>query len=477
MKEVIFRCKILPMIMKRIWALIVLIAGLAVGYFVYSTTNGLGGDINNKYGFKLGLDLSGGTSLVYRADVSNIDESEINDAMDSLRDVIERRINLFGVSETTVLVQDASFINEGENRIVIELPGVTDINEAVSMIGQTPLLQFKTERPEGPEQDKLIANFEAIQDKIISGEIPLSSIEDPYFVDTPLTGRYLERASLQFSQAGASSGSAFGGEPMVVLNFNKEGSELFEKITGENVNKIVAIYLDGAPISTPVVREAIGGGQAVISGNFTPEEAKQLVGRLNSGALPVPIELISTQSVGPSLGAEAVSAGVFAAIIGFAVLSLLLIFWYRLPGLIAVIALLIYSALMLSLFKIVPVTLTAAGIAGFIISLGMAVDANILIFERMKEEMRSGKTIVDSMQRGFERAWSSIRDSNLSSMISAVILFWFGTSLIQGFALTFGIGVLVSMISAISISKILLMGVSSKDGKVMRFLFSNGVKK
>ncbi len=465
------------MLTKRILGLLVLLVGGAIGYFIYSTTAGLGGSAESKFDFKLGLDLSGGTSLVYRADVSSIDESEVSDAMDSLRDVIERRINLFGVSETTVLVQDASFINEGENRIVIELPGVTDINEAVSMIGQTPLLEFKTERPAGPEQDKLIADFEAVQDKVLSGEVLLSSLEDPYFVPTPLTGRFLERATLEFSQGGMGGASAVGGEPMVVLTFNKEGSDLFEKITGENVNKLVAIYLDGAPISTPVVREAITGGEAVISGSFTPEEAKQLVGRLNSGALPVPIELISTQTVGPSLGAEAVDAGVFAALIGFGVLSILILFWYRLPGLIAIIALVIYSFVMFAMFKLVPVTLTAAGIAGFILSLGMAVDANILIFERMKEEMRSGKTISDALENGFDRAWSSIRDSNLSSMITAVILFWFGTALIKGFALTFGLGVLVSMISAIIVSKVLLLSVTSKNSKVMRFLFSNGITK
>ncbi|MDQ5883100.1 MAG: preprotein translocase subunit SecD [Patescibacteria group bacterium] len=464
------------MLTKRILGLLVLLIGGAIGYFIYNTTEGLSGNADSRFEFKLGLDLSGGTSLVYRADVANIDEAEVKDAMDSLRDVIERRINLFGVSETTVLVQDASFVNDGENRIVIELPGVTDINEAVSMIGQTPLLEFKTERPAGPEQDKLIADFEAIQEKVLSGEIQISSIEDPYFVPTKLTGRYLEKATLEFSQGGM-NGGAVGGEPMVVLKFNKEGSDLFEKITSENVDKLVAIYLDGAPISTPVVRESITGGEAIISGNFTPDEAKQLVGRLNSGALPVPIELISTQTVGPSLGAEAVSAGVFAALIGFAILSILILVWYRLPGLIAILALVIYSALMLSVFKLIPVTLTAAGMAGFILSLGMAVDANILIFERMKEEMKAGRTISDALQNGFERAWSSIRDSNLSSMITAVILFWFGTSLIQGFALTFGLGVLISMISAIIVSKVLLLSITSENSKIMRFLFSNGITK
>lgn len=464
------------MLKKRILGLLVLLIGVAIGYFIYNTTEGLSGVAGNKYDFKLGLDLSGGTSLVYRADISNIDESEVRDAMDSLRDVIERRINLFGVSETTVLVQDASFVNDGENRIVIELPGVTDIDKAVSMIGQTPLLEFKTERPEGPEKEKLIKDFELIQDQVLSGEIPLSSIEDPYFVPTPLTGRFLEKATLQFSQSG-SSGNAIGGEPMVVLKFNKEGSDLFEKITSENVGKPVAIYLDGAPISTPVVREAIKGGEAIISGDFTPDEGKQLVGRLNSGALPVPIELISTQTVGPSLGAEAVSAGVFAAIIGFIILACLILVWYRLPGLIAIIALVIYSLLMFSVFKLIPVTLTAAGIAGFILSLGMAVDANILIFERMKEEMREGRTITDAVSNGFDRAWSSIRDSNISSIITAIILFWFGTALIQGFALTFGIGVLVSMFSAITVSKVLLKSLTGGNGKTMRFLFSNGLSK
>jgi preprotein translocase subunit SecD len=465
------------MLTKRILGLLVLLVGGAIGYFIYSTTAGLGGSAESKFDFKLGLDLSGGTSLVYRADVSNIDESEVSDAMDSLRDVIERRINLFGVSETTVLVQEANFINEGENRIVIELPGVTDINEAVSMIGQTPLLEFKTERPAGPEQDKLIADFEAVQDKVLSGEVLLSSLEDPYFVPTALTGRFLEKATLEFTQGGMGGASAVGGEPIILLKFNKEGSDLFEKITGENVGKLVAIYLDGAPIITPVVREAISGGEAVVSGAYTAEEAKKQVGRLNSGALPVPIELISTQTVGPSLGAEAVDAGVFAALIGFGILSILILFWYRLPGLIAIIALVIYSLLMFAMFKLVPVTLTAAGIAGFILSLGMAVDANILIFERMKEEMKSGKTITDALENGFDRAWSSIRDGNISSMITAVILFWFGTALIKGFALTFGLGVLVSMVSAIIVSKVLLLSITSKNSKVMRFLFSNGITK
>lgn len=461
------------MIRKRIYALIVLLVGAAIGYFVYTTSAGLGGE-GGKYDFKLGLDLSGGAHLVYRADVTNIDESQTKDAMNSLRDVIERRINLFGVSETSVTVQEANFTNNSENRIIVDLPGVTDVNRAIEMIGQTPLLEFKTERPDGPEKDRLIAAFEALQDKLESGEVNFADVEDPYFVRTELTGRYLERATLQFVQGGPSAG-AIGGEPLVVLKFNREGADLFEKITSENIGKLVAIYLDGAPISTPVVREAIVGGEATISGNFTPDEAKQLVGRLNSGALPVPIELISTQTIGPSLGLQAVDAGVYAAIIGFSILGILLILWYRLPGLIAVLALGMYILLMFFFIKVIPVTLTAAGIAGFIISIGMAVDANILIFERMKEELRSGKSISDAIENGFTRAWSSIRDGNLSSIITAIILFWFGTSLIQGFALTFGLGVVVSMLSAITISKVLLKATSNGNSRAIRFLFSNGL--
>jgi preprotein translocase subunit SecD len=343
------------------------------------------------------------------------------------------------------------------------------------MIGQTPLLEFKTLRPEGAEQDSLIEEFTAVEEQILSGEISLTSIEDPYFETTELTGRYLKRAVLDFSHGGVQGG--LGGEPIVVLEFDKEGAELFEQITAENVGSVVAIYLDGAPISTPVVREAITGGEAIITGGFTPDEAKQLVGRLNSGALPVPIELISTQSVGPTLGLEAVQAGVYAAIIGFIVLSILFLFWYRLPGLVAIVALSIYTATMFALFKLVPVTLTASGIAGFIISLGLAVDANILIFERMKEELRGGRVLQDAISNGFSRAWLSIRDSNLSSIITAAILFWFGSSLIQGFALTFGLGVLISMLSAIIVSKALLKAMTSKTNKTTKFLFGSGVKK
>jgi preprotein translocase subunit SecD len=442
------------MIKRRLIAILILIAGLTVAFFVYSSESGLNADASGKLDFKLGLDLSGGTHLVYKADVAEIPEDGVKESMESLRDVIERRVNLFGVAETTVQTQEVSIAGIDENRLVIDLPGVTDINQAVEMIGQTPLLEFK----------------------LLNGDATAESTLDETYISTGLTGKYLDRANVEFTQQGGHGG--FGGQPIIALQFNKEGGDMFEEITGENIGEILAIFLDGAPISTPVIQSAISGGQATITGNFTPDEAKQLVGRLNSGALPVPIELISTQTIGATLGADAIDAGLFAGMIGFLILAVLFILWYRLPGVIAIVALGFYMAVMFALFKLIPVTLTAAGIAGFIISLGIAVDANILIFERMKEEIKGGRSTFDGLKEGFARAWLSIRDSNISSLITAVILFWFGSSLIKGFALTFGLGVLVSMISAITITRFLLYAFTgTRDGKIRRLLFGTGFNK
>jgi preprotein translocase subunit SecD len=449
---------------KRITALLILALGLGVALFVYKSElahRNLAKDTQAtgiaKFPFKLGLDLSGGTHLLYRADVSKVKTGETKDAMNALRDVIERRVNIFGVAEPIVQVQDGGFSNQGEERLIVDLPGVTDVAKAVAMIGQTPLLEFRIERPkDAPQEIKIGKDGNFVVD-------PIS-----LYVATDLTGRYLDKAILEFDPN--------TNEPKVSLQFDAEGAALFEKITRENVGKTVAIYLDGQPISTPKVNEAISGGKAQISGDFSPTEAKMLVGRLNSGALPVPIELISTQTIGPSLGELAVNAGLKAALIGFLFIALFLIFWYRLPGFIAVIALCVYIALMLAIFKLVPVTLTAAGVAGFIISLGIAVDANVLIFERIKEELRAGRNVKDAIEHGFSLAWLSIRDSNFSSMITALILFWFGTSLIQGFALTFLLGVIVSLLSAMSISKLFLYALNiQKTNKVTGFLFGSGL--
>ncbi len=452
---------------KRVLALIFLILGAGVAYFVYKSEYklnpkfGQAGAFIQNHQFRLGLDLSGGTHLIYKADVSAVPAGQVSDSMNALRDVIERRVNLFGVSEPVVQVEKGGFVANGEQRLIIDLPGVTDVEKATKMIGETPLLEFRIEKgADEPQTVKVTSN----------GQIDLKVDPNDRFKSTELTGRYLKKAVLEFDQNTR--------EPKVSLQFDATGTALFAKITKENIGKIVAIYLDGAPISTPVVREEIPNGQAVISGSFTPTEAKQLVGRLNSGALPVPISLLSKQTIGATLGASAVAAGVKAGIIGFLIIALFLVLWYRLPGVIAVLSLSIYVSIMLALFKLMPVTLTAAGIAGFIISIGIAVDANVLIFERVKEELRLGKSVPEAVATGFSHAWFSIRDSNTSTIITAIILFWFGTSLIKGFALTLGMGVLVSMLSAITISRIFLRGIDFVGGgKVARFLFSSGLSK
>lgn len=447
----------------RIYAVILILLGGLVGYFTYNSQT----SPDSKFPFRLGLDLAGGTQLIYNADVSAISPNEVTDSMSTLRDVIERRTNLFGVSEPLVQVEKSG----SDNRLIVELPGVTDINQAVTMIGQTPLLEFKTERP-GTETQDIISAKQAVAEKIQAGEkVDLKdndiALKDPY-LNTDLTGRYVDKAQLIFDSS--------TGEPKVLLSFNAEGKKMFAQLTKDNIGKTIAIYLDGGVITAPVVRDEIKDGSAEISGGFTPDEAKTLVRDLNYGALPVPIELISTQSVGASLGEDVAHRGVTAGIYGFIAVIIFLLFWYRLPGLIAVFSLSFYAAIMLALFKVIPVTLTSAGIAGFILSVGMAVDANVLVFERVKEELKKGLNVDSAIKEGFARAWLSIRDGNISSIITAVILFWFGTSLVKGFALTFGLGVLVSMFTALTVTRTVLLAIApSKKGKVSEFLFSCGI--
>lgn len=265
---------------------------------------------------------------------------------------------------------------------------------------------------------------------------------------TGLSGKQLERSEVVTDQQ--------TGAVQVSLQFNEEGKKMFADITERNVNKPVAIFLDGQPISVPNVNEPIRDGRAVISGSFDLTEAKLLSQRLNAGALPVPVDLISQQNIGATLGKASLEKSLYAGVVGVILIMLLMIAYYRLPGIISVIALTVYIVVTLAVFKLIGATLTLAGIAGFIMSIGMAVDANVLIFERMKEELRAGKSLKASLEEGFIRAWSSIRDSNLSTLISCVLLMWFGTSFVKGFAITLSIGVLVSMFSAITVSRVLL---------------------
>ena len=439
----------------RVFAAVALIAGFLLTYFVWSTeANPL-----SPYRFKLGLDLAGGTELVYKADMSQTPFGERADALSALQGVIERRVNLFGVAEPLVQTERAGALSgTTEDRLIVDLPGVTDIKAAVAALGETPTLEFRIET-----------------------ETTVGTTTGFAFVGTGLDGRYLSSAALGFG-SGATAGLS---APEVILNFNAEGAKLFEKITSENVGKQLAIFLDGQPISSPVIQEAIPGGQATITGKFTAPEARDLVRNLNFGALPVPIELQSSSAVGPTLGAAAIEAGVVAGIIGSIIVALFMILWYRLPGIIAAVALAEYLVFMLAVIKVIPVTLTASGIAGLIISVGMAVDANVLIFERTKEELREGKSPREAVHIGFQRAWPAIRDGHLTMIISGVILFWLGTSIVQGFALVFVLGVLASFISAVSLSRVFLLAIvpdllPAREGAghgVWKFLLGSGFHK
>lgn len=656
----------------RLTFLLIFIAVFACAIYIYPTYyNQAMGWVNNVTGlhispaqersFHLGLDLQGGTHLVYEADVSRIDEGQKDDAVEGVRDVIERRVNFFGVAEPLVQTNKSN----GKYRVIVELAGVKDVNEAIKMIGETPLLEFKepakprdltdeekneienfnnTKKEKGEEVlgklrsnegdfDKFVQEYsedestkeqngylgfvdssissyfglynkaiEVGENKLVTDELVqtkegynivkvgkketggievkarhilicwqgaescdkewskeeakakideikakatsenfeqlakenstepgadtrggdlgwfgkgqmVKEFEDAAFnqavgtvsdvvetqfgyhlilkedqrdtykyeisrilfktkadtqaapteqwADTGLTGKQLEKAQVVFDNN--------SNQPQVSLEFNDEGKELFAQITGRNVGSPVAIFLDGMPISVPRVNEAIKDGNAVISGSFTIPEAKELAQRLNSGALPVPITLLSQQTIGATLGRDSVGKSLKAGLIGLIAVMIFMLIYYRLPGLLADLALICYSVLVLAIFKFY-VTLTLAGIAGFILSIGMAVDANVLIFERFKEELKIGKPLKTAIEEGFHRAWPSIRDGNVSTLITCVILFQFGTSIIKGFAVTLTIGILASMFSAIIITRVLMRLFSPWLGK-FKWLF------
>ena len=437
--------------------LLIIILAAATAYIVYPENQGIkiqkyGINYYNDLKFHLGLDLQGGTHLVYQADLSQIKSEDKSSAIEGVRDVIERRVNAFGVAEP--IIQTAQ-----KDRLIVELAGVKDVNQAINMIGETPLLEFKEEMNE-EEKNEVREQFKDLN-------IPEEFLAQFFYKNTGLGGKQLDRADVAFNP------NTY--EPEVQLQFDGEGKKLFGEITSRNVGKKVAIFLDGMPISIPVVNEPITDGRAVISGNFSVEEAKILVQRLNAGALPVPIKLISQQTIDASLGKDSVEKSLIAGIIGLIILSLFMIIYYRLQGVLAVVSLLIYSCIVLSLFKFIPITLTLSGIAGFILSIGMAVDANVLIFERVKEELRKEKPINIAINEGFARAWSSIFDSNVSTIVTCVILAYFGTSIIEGFAITLGLGVIISMFSAIFITKTFLKVVTMT--KVGKKLWMFGVKK
>lgn len=575
---------------------------LAAGNYYNQGAKALAGATNNiivlpqapDSPFVLGLDLQGGTQLVYEADVANIAESERLSALEGVRDIIERRVNGAGVSEPVVQINRTL---QGDYRIIVELAGIKNVNDAIKLIGETPLLEFKEQSAETQDisaepnaeavafnkqvlsqaqaalkEIKANGNWQTVADKykaklenkdgitaesqpelaavlqnlsvngvtdspvkvgeslmvvkllnkadkenpfkdqagqspVISSftaqmlsfatqdESPVLNLGDNW-KNTELSGKNLKKATLQFNAQDSS--------PEVSLEFDSEGAEMFANITERNIGKPVAIFLDGYAISVPTVNDRIPDGRAVISGHFNVQEAKLLVQRLNTGALPVPINLIGQQTIGASLGQKSINNSVFAGLVGFALVALFMILFYRLPGLISVFSLAIYALTVLTIFKSTPiwlallfilllvvlfvsifnhlkifdgvfsaalflvilaflvfyanqpVTLTLAGITGFILSIGMAVDANVLIFERMKEELQSGKPLAAALDDGFKRAWPSIRDGNITTILTCFILMGFGTGLVKGFGATLFIGVSVSMFSSIVITYTLL---------------------
>ncbi|MBU1322846.1 protein translocase subunit SecD, partial [Patescibacteria group bacterium] len=375
-------------------------------------------------------DLQGGTHLLLQADMDNIDPNDRATALESVKQVISRRVDLYGVSEP--IIQTSQFQNT--YRLIVELPGVKDVNQAISLIGQTAQLDFREDQTATAGATTLV------------------------FQPTGLTGKDLKKAAVSFGQSGNTTG-----QPVVSLEFTQEGSQKFAEITQRNVNKPVAIFLDNQLITNPIVNEPILSGQAVISGNFTADSASQLAIQLNAGALPVPIKIIEQKNISATLGSDSVRKSVIAGSIGLGLVALFMILLYGINGFLADIALIIYGLITLAIYKLIPVTLTLPGIAGFILTIGMAVDSNILIFERLKEEVRAGRPFSVALELAFGRAWDSIKDANVATIITSLVLInplnfnWLNTSgLVRGFAITLFIGVIISLFTGIIVTRTLM---------------------
>jgi len=429
--------------MRRTWIIfvfIVIILALSIVIDIPKGPKIFGREIKTH----LGLDLQGGTELIYQADLSKSDNKSKD--LTNLMNIFRQRIDRLGVAEPAIQQQ-------GSDQVLIQLPGVKDIGQAIATIGQTYELVFMTQATDQTTGAQLSDYYD--QNYTYPG----------FWQPTDLTGSDLVKSDVTYENQNQGVGQS---QPVVTLSFNNTGKEKFAKITKDNLKKQVAIILDNRIVSAPTVQSEITDGKAIITGQKDIKEAKKLADRLNEGMLPIPAKIIGQQNVGATLGSESVKKSLIAGVIGLILVGLFMIIHYRFPGFIAVIALGIYSLITLALSKTIPVTMTLAGIAGFILSIGMAVDANILIFERTREELRSGKDIAAAIEEGFRRAWNSIRDSNFSTIITCIILFYFGTGIIKGFALTLAIGVLVSMFTAITVSRNFLLILSHTS--LRRFL-------
>ena len=427
--------------------------GIKIPFIKFDGTEVKGATLERR-AMTLGLDLKGGTRLVLEPDLSNSPDVNLDDALNNASQIIERRINEFGVAESEIQRQG--------NRLAVQLPGIT-AEEAMQKIGRTALLEFRELKTDANGNVAVMVNGQ----EAFVPQSSVTSLDDAVWIQAvattrdgqsvPLTGQYLKNARL--------AADPNTGLPLIAFEFNDEGAHLFEQITGRLLKQPLAFFLDGEPITTadghvdaPIVQSVISD-RGQITG-MKVDEANNLVKLLNAGAFPVPLKVVQSENVDATLGQDSVQASVIAGETAMLVIMLFMVLYYRLPGLIAGAALSVYATIVLAVFKLLPVTLTLSGIAAFVLSVGMAVDANVLIFERMKEELRIGRSLVVAMEEGFHRAWSSIRDSNVSTLITCAILYWFGdqfgASLVKGFALTLAIGVFISMFSAILVTRTFL---------------------
>ncbi len=421
------------MVMKKTW-LISFIFVLTVAATLISAPYGVKFKIGNfsidkKFDLKLGLDLAGGSHLVFEADMSKISQDKKSTALEGVKNVIEKRVNLFGISEPTV--QTSSF--DGRDRIIVELPGIKDTKAASDLIGKTAQLIFA----------------EVIETPAVNGATPSASLSP-----TDLTGADLKEARVEFDRN--------TGKPSILLGFTKEGGDKFAKITERNIGKQVPMILDNEIVSAPTVQEKIIDGNAQITGSFTVDEAKKIAIQLNVGALPVPVNLVEERTVGATLGALSIKQSVLAGLVGIAMVLTFMILAYGRLGVVSDIGLFVFTVISLALYKLIPITLTLPGIAGFMLSVGMAVDSNILIFERFKEE-KLKRSVANALEVSFGRAWDSIRDANVATLVTAFILanpldwkFLHTSGPVRGFALTLALGIAISLFTGLFVSRNLL---------------------
>lgn len=387
--------------------------------------------VDRSLDFKQGLDIRGGVQITLDADMSNISPDQKNSALESVRSVINRRVDGYGVSEASV----RTVVGGGQYRLLVELPGLDDPKEAVELIGQTASLIFATP---------------VYKDSTISGQPELVD-----FQPSDLTGNDLESASLTFESENR--------QPSVSLKFKSDGTEKFSKLTQAYLNKPLAIYLDGSPLTMPTVNSVISNGQAIISGSFTVDQAKLMATQLNAGALPVPVKIVTQKNIAATLGADSIRQSLIAGAVGLIVVVFYMILQYQLLGFISVIGLVVYALISATLYRLIPVTLTLPGLAGFILSVGMAVDSNILIFERFKEEKRANKPTSIALELAFGRAWDSIKDANMATIITGLVLFnplnWSflnSSGPVKGFAFTLLLGIAISLFTGVIVTRTLL---------------------